>query len=120
MPHVANKEIFPLALKLQRKRSTQMNQVFSTTRRGMWTYEALELTMDVVENGTYSLRKTSRAWNILMNSIFDHLNGKPISRKMGPKCVLIEEDDATMITWTLALGECELCISLQQLKMKVV
>jgi len=120
LPHVANKENFPLALEPQSKRSTQMNQVLLTTRRDIWTYEALELAMDVVENGTYSLQKASRAWNIPMSSIFDHLNGKPISRKMGPICVFIEEGDAAMITWTLIVGECELSISLQQLKMKVV
>ncbi len=119
MPHVGNKEKFPLALEPQSKRSTQMNQMLSTTRRGMWTYEALESTMDVVENGTYSLQRTNRVWNISMSSISDHLNGKPISRKMGLGGVLIKEDIATMITWTLVMGECELSISLQQLKMKV-
>ncbi len=38
---------------------------------------------------------------------------------MGPKGVLTEEKDATMITWTLTMDECGLSISLQQLKMKV-
>jgi hypothetical protein len=33
--------------------------------------------------------------------------------------VLIEEEDATMITWTLAMQKCELSINLQQLKIKV-
>jgi hypothetical protein len=120
LPHVANKENFPFALEPQSKRSSQMNQVLLTTRRDMWTYEPSELAMDVVENGTYSLRKASRAWNIPMSFVFDHLNEKPISRKMGPVCVFIEEDDTSMITWTLAMGECGLSISLQQLKVEVV
>ncbi len=51
-----------------------MNQVLLTTTRDMWTYEALELAMDVVENGTYSLRKASKAWNIPMSFVFDYLN----------------------------------------------
>jgi hypothetical protein len=38
---------------------------------------------------------------------------------MGPICVFTEKEDATMITWTLVMGECELSINLQQLKMKV-
>jgi hypothetical protein len=38
---------------------------------------------------------------------------------MGPRGVLTEEEDATMIEWTLASGECGLSISLQQLKMKL-
>jgi hypothetical protein len=76
--------------------------------------------MDAIENGTFSLCKASRAWNIPMSSISNHLNGKTISRKMVPRGVLIEEKDAIMITWTLVMGECGLSISLQQLKMKVV
>jgi len=38
---------------------------------------------------------------------------------MGPKGVLIEEKDETMIAWKLTMGECGLSISLLQLKMKV-
>jgi hypothetical protein len=76
----------------------------STTRIGMWTIEALELAMDVVENGTYSLWRANMAWNIPMNSIFYHLNGKTRSRKMGLGGVLIEKKDATMIAYTLAMG----------------
>jgi hypothetical protein len=48
----------------------------STTKKGMWIDEALELAVDVVKNGTYSLQKVSRAWNIPMNSISNHLNEK--------------------------------------------
>jgi hypothetical protein len=91
----------------------------STTRKGMWTDEALELTMDVVENGTYSLQRASMAWNILMSSISDHLNGKTRSKKMGPEVVLIKKEDVVMITWTLTMVECGLSTSLQQLKTKV-
>jgi hypothetical protein len=40
--------------------------------------------------------------------------------KMGPGIVLTEEKDATMITWTLTMGECGLSISLLKLKMIVV
>jgi hypothetical protein len=69
----------------------------STTKRGMWTNEALDLTMDVVENGTYSLWRANRAWNIPMSSIYDHLNGNTRSKKMRPGGVLIEEEDVAMI-----------------------
>jgi len=60
----------------------------STTKRGMWTNETLELVMDVVENGTYSLWRAKRAWNIPMSSISYHLNGKTRSKKMGPRGVM--------------------------------
>ncbi len=70
MPLIINKENCPPTVELQNKISTQLNQVPLTTKRGMWIDEALELTMDVVENETYSLQRASRAWNILMSSIF--------------------------------------------------
>jgi hypothetical protein len=91
----------------------------STTKKGMWTDEALELTMDVVENGTYSLWRARRAWNIPMSSIFYHLNGKTKSKKMGPKGVPTEEEDVAVIAWTLTMEGCGLLISKQQLNMQV-
>jgi hypothetical protein len=54
-----------------------------------------------------------------MSSFANHLNGKIRSRKMGPIGVLIKEEDAIMITWTLIMQECGLSINLQQMKMKV-
>ncbi len=45
----------------------------------------------------------------------NHMNGKNRSMKMGPWGVLIEEEDAVVITWTLVMQECGLSISLQQL-----
>jgi hypothetical protein len=38
-----------------------------------------------------------------MNSFFYHLNGKTKSKKMAPRGVLTEKEDAIMITWTLAM-----------------
>jgi hypothetical protein len=69
----------------------------------MWTNEALEATMDVVEIGRHSLRRANRSWNIPMSSFFDHLNGKTRFKKMGIRGVLIEEEDAIVIAWTLTM-----------------
>ncbi len=82
--------------------------------------ETLKTTMDVVERGTHSLRRANRSWNIPMSSLFDHLCGKIRSRKIGPRGVLTKEEGLAVITWTLAMQECGLSISLQQFKMKVV
>jgi hypothetical protein len=46
------------------------------------------------EMGHIPYERVSRAWNIPMSSIFDHLNGKTRSRKMRLGGVLIEEKDA--------------------------
>jgi hypothetical protein len=72
----------------------------SKTRRGMWIDETLEVLMDVIERVTHSLKKATKSWNIPMNSLADHLNGKTRSMKMGLGGVLI---DAIVITWTLAM-----------------
>jgi hypothetical protein len=34
----------------------------------MWANEAIEATMDVVEKGTYSLRRANISWDIPLNS----------------------------------------------------
>jgi hypothetical protein len=54
-----------------------------------------------------------------LSFLSDHLNGCTHSKKMGPPRVLIEKGDAIVYKWTLAMGECGLLISLNQLKLKV-
>ncbi len=81
---IVNKENFPLALDPQSKRlAAQLNRVPSKTRRNMWTNETLETSMDVVERGTGSLKKANKSWNIPMNFLSNHLNGKTRFGKMG-------------------------------------
>jgi len=87
--------------------------VLSITKRGMWIDETLELGMDAIENGTFSLRRANKAWNIPMGCISNHLNGKTRSRKMGLGGILTKEKDAIVIAWTLVMDECGLSISLQ-------
>jgi len=100
----SNKENLPLALDPQRRRSSpQLNQVPSTTRRGMWTDETLKIAMDTFERKTHSLRKANGSWNIPMSSFFDHLSGKTRSIKMGPGGVLIKEEDSIVIAWILVM-----------------
>jgi hypothetical protein len=59
----------------------------------MWTNETLETTMDFVERRTRLLRKANKSWNIPMSSLINHLDGKTRFGKMGPRGVLIEEED---------------------------
>ncbi len=66
----------------------------------MWTNEMLEITKDVIERGTHSVRKVNNSWDIPMSSITHHLNGKTRFKKMGPKGVLREKKDVVM-KWTL-------------------
>jgi len=53
----------------------------------------LEEAMDAIENGTTSLRKANRHWNIPLTSLFDHLYGKTRSRKPRPVSVLTIKED---------------------------
>lgn len=97
LPPKANKENSLPIFEPQNKRLLpQLNQLPLTTRRGMWTNETLEAIMDAIERGTYSLRKGNSSWNILMSSLFYHLNGKTKSMKMGLG-VLIKKEDATIL-----------------------
>jgi transposase-like protein len=99
----SNKENLLPTLSTQRKRLAQLNYVPSTTRRSMWTNETLKVAMDVIKRRTHSLKRANKSWNIPTNSFFYHLNGKTKSKKMALGGVLIKEEDATMITWTLAM-----------------
>jgi hypothetical protein len=78
----------------------------------MWTNDALETTMDVVETRTHSLKKANIAWNIPLNSFFDHVNGQTRFRKMGLGGVFTIEEDVEVIEWTLTMQECRLSIHL--------
>jgi hypothetical protein len=62
----------------------------------------LEEAMDAVENGTISLKKSNRHWNIPFTSLFDHLYGKTRSMKLGPTCMLIVEDHV-VVAWVLLM-----------------
>ncbi len=78
---IINKENLPPTLNPRSKKlAPQLNRMPSKTKRGTWTNETLEATMDVVERGTHSLRRANRSWNIPMNSLVDHLNGESKSK----------------------------------------
>jgi hypothetical protein len=59
--------------------------------------------MEAIEKGTHSLKKVNRSWNIPPNSLFNHLNGKTRSGKMGLTSVLTQEEDMTIIAWILGM-----------------
>jgi hypothetical protein len=63
----------------------------------------LEEAMEAIEKGTHWLKKANRSWNIPPNSLFDHLNGKTRSGKMGLTSVLTQEEDMTIIAWILGM-----------------
>jgi hypothetical protein len=85
---VANKENVPPIFNAQVPNSNQhLNGILVIKKRSMWTYQTLEEAMDIIENGTCSLRSASISWNICLNSLFNQLNDKTKSKKMGTKCV---------------------------------
>jgi len=87
--------------------------------RRKWTYEAFKEVMDAIENINVTLRKASRLWNLPLNSLFNILNGKTRTRKVGVKGVLIAREDVGMLTWILTMNKVGLSINIQQLKQKV-
>jgi len=61
--------------------------------KSKWINEALEEAMDAIENGTTSLRKANRHWNIPFISLSNHLYGKTKSRKLGLVGMLTIKED---------------------------
>jgi hypothetical protein len=57
--------------------------------------------MDAIERRTHAIRRISKSWNIPMNSLVIHLNGRTRFRKMGLGGVLTKEEDTTMITFDI-------------------
>jgi hypothetical protein len=78
----------------KKKKGNRCNPLIT---RGKWTSEALKEAMDAIENGTTSLRKASRHWNIPLTSLSNHLYGKTRFKKHGPKGLLAIEEDQVAI-----------------------
>jgi len=58
--------------------------------------------MGVVERGIMSMRKACEHWNIPINFLLYHLNGKIKIKNVGPPSVLIDEKDAILLPRFLA------------------
>ncbi len=101
------------------RKQKRINRCDPLITRGKWSNKAFEEAMDVIENGTTSLRKVNKHWNIILTSLFDHLYGKTKSRKHGPASALIVIEYQVMVAWDFSMQEVGLLINLQQLKMKV-
>jgi hypothetical protein len=57
--------------------------------------------MDAMEREHTSLKKVAKYWNIPLNSLSDHLNGRTRCKKVGLKGMLIEQEDETKVIWVL-------------------
>jgi hypothetical protein len=79
----------------------------------MWTNEALKAVLDVIKNGTHSMKRANKSWNIPMSSFTHHLNGKTKAKR----CVYTRR--RCNCDYMLSIQECGPSISLQQLKMKI-
>jgi hypothetical protein len=75
------------------RKQRKINRCNPLITRGKWRSETLEEAMDAIENGTTSLRKANKHWNIPFTSLFNHLYGNTRSRKHGLTCVLVVEED---------------------------
>jgi hypothetical protein len=77
--------------------------------------------MDAIERRFMSLIKASWYWNIFLTSLLDHLTSKTTLRKRDPPGVLVlsTDEEATIIKWVFGMQDCDLSISLHQLKFKM-
>jgi hypothetical protein len=101
------------------QRSTRTNRISNATKRAKWIDQHLENVMDAMEIRHTSFRKATKYWNIPLTSLSNQLNGRTKSKKMGSQGVLIEHEDAIIVTWVLKMQIVGLSITLQQLKLKV-
>lgn len=115
-----NKENIPLPLApLTRQKSWRAQWEPYMPYSHLWTNEALKVTMDVVERGVISMRKTNKHWDIPLSSLSNHLNGKTKCRKVGLLGVPTKENDVIVVAWIANMQKHRLSISLQQFKFKV-
>jgi hypothetical protein len=77
-----NQENIPPKLDPIRK-SPRVHKVPSMSENTKWTNEAFEQTMDAIESHNTTLKKVSKLWNIPCNSLFNHINGKTQTMKVG-------------------------------------
>ncbi len=87
-------------------------KILSMSGKGKWTNETFEETMDAIKGGNNRLRRASRLWNIPLNSLSNHLNGKTWMKKVGVEGILIVKENVVVVCWIL--------VNMQQLKLKVV
>jgi hypothetical protein len=101
-PSQDNENVPPSFGQKPTRKQRRVNRCNPLITRGKWICEALEEAMDAIENGTTSLRKSSRHWNVPFISLSDHLYGKTRSRKPGSTCVLVVEDHV-VVAWVLLM-----------------
>jgi len=114
-----NKENMPLQLESQPQQKLAKVVKQLTSPRSNWRTEDLKEAMDTIERRFMSLRKASRYWNIPLTSLSNHFIDKTTSIKCGPPKVLLVDEKATVVEWVFGIRECNLSISLHQLKLKV-
>jgi hypothetical protein len=70
----------------------------------MWTNEALKAIMDVIKNGTHSMKRANKSWKIPMISFTNHLNGKTKAKRCAYKRRRCNSDYMDIINprmWTI-------------------
>jgi hypothetical protein len=56
--------------------------------------------MDVVEKRAYHLKRANKSWNILLNSLSDHMN---VIREDEIRRCVYSKKNVIMIVWTLVM-----------------
>jgi hypothetical protein len=83
---------------------TNATKIPTMSVKRQWTNEAHEEAMDAIKCGKKTLRQANRLWSIFLSFLFNHLNGKTRTRKVGVGEILIVEEDVVVVTWILAMG----------------
>ena len=87
------------------KSSRKNATIVRKDKRGLWTNEALNKAMEAIDNG-YTYNEVCSQYGNPRSSLRDHVNGKTRSRKMGPKGILIADEEIALCAYNEAMADC--------------
>jgi hypothetical protein len=84
---------------------------------GLWTDEQLAAAMRAVDLGE-KVQQVARLFDIVASSLFDHINGKTLTRKRGQGGVLSVSEEEELVAYTMKMADLGHLLSVGQLKIK--
>ncbi|KAG0630462.1 hypothetical protein M758_1G179800, partial [Ceratodon purpureus] len=91
----------------------------ATKKHVSWTNAQLKLAIDAVTDEGVKVRAAARHFGIPYTSLRDHMYGKVLGRKRGPKTVLSSEEEEKLVDYCFKMQKLGHPLTPMQLKLKV-
>ena len=85
---------------------------------GQWTDEQMHAAIATVERGV-KVRAIAQNFDILVNTLADHVNGRILHRKKGPPTMLTQSEEKALEEYILKMQEYSYPLSMDQLRLQV-